>query len=272
MSAEVFVNPQIKHAILVEPKRIVGRTLRSALVNIEPERPISRLLGGYVVYFSVDLPFAINRGQGWEKDCQLVLVPPYQPHQLLRCEGLRSVLLEPESVCPDFMADDRWKEGTPANRAWSERIEHGFDYWERLGTVPERTVDEMIFGYNLPSRELDPRVFYVVEAIAACPSGPEAHAINLARQAGLSTSRLSHLFREQVDIPIRSFRAWKRVRNSMALTASEPVLLNAALDAGYADEPHYSRSMRKYFGQHAHLMQRHWRQAMTFRTTVTHAA
>jgi AraC-like DNA-binding protein len=269
MSAEVFVNPQMKHAILVEPKRIVGRTLRSAFVNIEAERPISRLLGGYVVYFSSDLPFAIDRGRGWEREHKLVLVFPYQPHRLLRCEGLRSVLIEPESVCPNFMADDRWIEGTPTNRAWTERIEQGFKEWARLGTVPERTVDELIFGCNLPARALDPRVSYVVEAIAGCPSGPEAQAVTLARQTGLSTSRLSHLFREQLNIPIRSFRAWKRVRNSMALTANEPVLINAALDAGYADEPHYSRSMRKYFGQHAHLMQRHWRHAMTFRAPAT---
>lgn len=131
-------------------------------------------------------------------------------------------------------------------------------------------MDELVFGANLPKRQLDSRIADVIEAISAWPSGPQSHVVMLARQVSLSTSRLSHLFRDQLGIPIRSFRAWKLVRNSMALAASEPVLLNAALDAGYADEPHYSRSMRKYFGQHAHLMQRHWRHAMTFRASGVH--
>lgn len=272
MTSTIFVNPRIKHAILVEPTRIVGRTLRTKAVNIEPERPISRLLGGYVVYFSVDLPFAVDRGHGWERGSSLVLVRPYEQHRLLRCEGLRTILIEPESVCPRRMEDERWIEGTDANRAWIDRIAVGFEEWERIGTIPERSVDELVFGENLPPRELDSRIAAVVDAISACTSGGASQVLTLARQTGLSASRLSHLFREQLGIPIRSFRAWKRVRNSMALAAGETILLNAALDAGYADEPHYSRSMRKYFGQHAHVMQRHWRSAMTFRAAETHSA
>ena len=263
MSSEIFVNPRITHTILVEPKRIVGRTLLSEFVNIEPERPIKRLLGGYVAYFSVDLPFAIDRGNGWEVSHRLVLMRPYERHWLRRCQGLRTILIEPESVCTLFMDDERWIAGTDANRDWVARIEHGFDEWERLGIVPDRSVDQLVFGADLPPRQIDPRIAEVAELISACASSYSV--IELARQAGISTSRLSHLFRDQLGIPIRSFRAWKRLRNSIALAASEPILLNAALDAGYADEPHYSRSMRKYFGQHAHLMQRHWRHAMAFR-------
>jgi AraC-like DNA-binding protein len=270
VSSSIFVNPRIKHAILVEPKRIVGRTLRSEFVNIEPERPISRLLGGYIAYFSVDLPFAVDRGAGWEQGRDLVLIRPYEKHRLVRCEGLRSVLIEPESVCPSVMEDRRWIAGTKQNRQWIDRIAHGFDEWERLGTVPDRSVDELVFGQNLPPRRLDPRIAEVADVIADYPSGPSV--IALAARVGLSPSRLSHLFREQLGIPVRSFRAWKRIRNSMVLTANEPVLLNAALDAGYADEPHYSRSMRKYFGQHAHIMQRHWRHAMAFRAIEAHPA
>jgi len=270
MSSTFFVNPKIKHAILVEPTRIVGRTLRSERVNIEPERPLQRLLGGYVVYFSDALPFALDRGKGWERGRKLVLMRPYEQHWLLRCQGLRTILIEPESVCSSFMEDQRWSEGTEQNRRWAKRIERGFDAWATLGIVPDKSVDESIFGENLPARQLNARIASVITEINACPSGSQSSVTMLARHIGLSTSRLSHLFREQLGIPIRSFRAWKRVRNSIALTVSEPLLLNAALNAGYADEPHYSRSMRKYFGQHAHLMKRHWSHAMTFRTTDTH--
>lgn len=272
MASTISGNRQSKPAILVEPTRIVGHMLRSSVVNIEPERPISRLLGGYVVYFSVDLPFAVDRGNGWEQGSSLVLVRPYEQHRLLRCEGLRTILIEPESVCPLGMEDERWMAGTDANRAWIDRIAAGFGAWQKMATMPERTVDELVFGENLRPRQLDSRIASVVDAICACSSGRTSQVLTLARQAGLSTSRLSHLFREQLGIPVRSFRAWKRVRNSMVLAASETILINAALDAGYADEPHYSRSMRKYFGQHAHVMQRHWRSVMTFRAPGAHCA
>lgn len=265
MASSVYVNPAITHSILVEPRRIVGRTLQTGSVGIETERPIERILGGYAVYFSADLPFAVDRGSGWERDRALVVVRPYQRHRLLRCHGLRTILIEPETVCPAFMEEPHWQQGTKANGLWMERIRTGFDEWERLGTIPDRSIDEIVFGQDLPPRQLDPRIAKVAEAIAASPSSSASVSL-LARRAGLSESRLSHLFRAQLGIPIRSFRAWKRLRNAMALTASEPILLNAALDAGYSDEPHFSRSMRKYFGQHAHLMQRHWRSAMTFRS------
>jgi AraC-like DNA-binding protein len=263
--ATMFVNPLIKHAILVEPTRIVGRTLESDGVAIEVSQPISRLLGGYVAYFSTELPFAVDRGRGWEQGRALVLVQPYQQHRLRRCHGLRTILIEPESVCPAMMDDHCWTPGTASNARWIATMQRGFDEWERLAVIPDRSVDQLVFGRDLPSRTLDPRIAAATDIIARHPSGAGSSVTALARHAGISPSRLSHLFREEVGIPIRSFRAWKRIRNSMALAANEPVLLNAALDAGYADEPHYSRSMRKYFGQRAHLMQRHWRDAMTFR-------
>jgi AraC-like DNA-binding protein len=266
--ATIYVNPHIKHAILVEPTRIVGRTLQSDGVAIEVGQPISRMLGGYVAYFSADLPFSVDRGDGWEEGHVMVLIQPYQQHRLRRCHGMRTILIEPESVCPAMMEDPCWTPGTAANARWVETIQRGFEEWERLAVIPDRSVDQLVFGRDLPSRKLDPRIAMAVDILAKHPSRLGLSVTVLAQQAGISPSRLSHLFREEIGIPIRSFRAWKRIRNSMAVAASEPVLLNAALDSGYADEPHYSRSMRKYFGQKAHLMQRHWRGAMTFRVNA----
>lgn len=260
----MFVNPRIKHTILFEPKRIVGR-LRSDRVAIDPAQPVSRLLGGYIAYFSADLPFAVDRGKGWEWGHPLILVRPYEKHQLLRCHGLRSILIEPESVCPAAMESECWTPGTAAYQHWVARIEHGFHEWEHLASIPNRSIDELVFGHDLPSRKLDGRIAAAIDTLAALPSSHRASVTALAQGAGLSQSRLSHLFRDEIGVSVRSFRAWKRIRKSIALTANEPILLHAALDAGYADEPHYSRSMRKYFGQHAHLIQRHWRDAMTFR-------
>lgn len=251
--------------ILVEPTRIVGRTHVRDDIDIEPDRPLDRLLGGYAVYYSPERDFAIDRGDGWKSDHRLVVVEPYAKHRLRRCEGLLTILIEPESVSPEMMRDERWAKGSHSNMRWLARIERGFADWAHLGTVPACSIDEMVFGETLMSRMLDPRIATVVDRIASCPYGERSSVTALAAHTNLSTSRLSHLFREQLDIPIRSFRAWKRARSAIALTVTEPVLLRAALDAGYADEAHFSRSMRKYFGQHANVMSRHWRRTMKFR-------
>lgn len=251
--------------IVVEPTRIVGRLIRAGGGSIDVDRPLSRTLGGYAIYFSRGNTFSIERDSVWDHGRRLSVVNPFESHSLRRCEGLRTILIEPESVCSAFMAEGRWIEGNAANAAWMERIDFGFAEWERRGRVPDRPVDETFFGGPLPELRLDPRIKIVVRYLARNPSWT---VTELAAMTGLSPSRLTHLFRDQLAIPIRSFRAWKRARNSIALTISEPILMRAALDAGYSDEAHFSRSMRKYFGQHANLMRRHWREAMVLRNPV----
>jgi AraC-like DNA-binding protein len=259
------IKPPTDLTILVEPTRIVGRTHVRDDIDIEPDRPLDRILGGYALYYSPERDFALDRGGGWENDHRLVVVNPYHRHRLLRCEGLLTILIEPESVSPEMMRDERWTRGNNANQRWLARIERGFADWTQLGTIPACSIDEMVFGETLMTRNLDPRIAAVVDRIASCPFGHRSSVTALAALTDLSNSRLSHLFREQFGIPIRSFRAWKRARRAIALTVSEPVLLRAALDAGYADEAHFSRSMRKYFGQRANVMSRHWRRTMKFR-------
>ena len=250
---------------MVEPTRIVGRLVNAGGGRIDMDQPLSRTLGGYAIYISRGHPFSIERNGVWDLSHRLAVVQPFESHCLRRCEGLRTILIEPESVCSAFMMDGRWIDGAAANTGWMERIDCGFAEWERLGKAPDRPVNETFFGGPLPEPRLDPRIGLVASRLARDPGWT---VTELAALTGLSPSRLTHLFSEQLGIPIRSFRAWKRARNSIALTISEPILLRAALDAGYSDEAHFSRSMRKYFGQHAHLMRRHWRQAMVLRNPM----
>ncbi|RYH13064.1 MAG: hypothetical protein EON57_02645, partial [Alphaproteobacteria bacterium] len=217
----IFVNPHIRHAILVEPTRVVSRYLRE---KTAPEQPIARELGGYAAYFSTDLPFAVDLGVGWVKHQALILVPPYRRHRVQRCHGLRTILIEPESVCPTALTDPCWTPGTAAYARWVARIEAGFGAWERLGMVPNRSVDELVFGRDLPRRRLDQRIAEAVRMLSQQPSEPNSRVPALAAVAGLSPSRLSHLFREEIGTSIRRFRAWKRIRNAMQLAAGEPIL------------------------------------------------
>lgn len=70
----------------------------------------------------------------------------------------------------------------------------------------------------------------------------------LAHDVGLSPGRLRHLFRDEVGLPIRSYRLWARLLMAVRSIAEGSDLTRAAHDAGFADSAHLSRAFRDLFG------------------------
>ena len=70
----------------------------------------------------------------------------------------------------------------------------------------------------------------------------------LAAAAGLSASRLQHLFLAETGVPLRRFRQWIRFRWMMSRVAAGASLTTAALDAGFANSSHFSHSFKAMFG------------------------
>ncbi len=70
----------------------------------------------------------------------------------------------------------------------------------------------------------------------------------LAELAGISPSRLAHLFKEHVGIPIRMFRAWARLKTAALLLKEGANLTEAAHGAGFYDSAHFTNTFRENFG------------------------
>jgi AraC-like DNA-binding protein len=71
----------------------------------------------------------------------------------------------------------------------------------------------------------------------------------LARVAGLSPSRLMHVFTESVGIPLRPYVRWLRVqRAACALISAGDTVTEAAHLAGFSDAPHLVRTLRRTMG------------------------
>ena len=70
----------------------------------------------------------------------------------------------------------------------------------------------------------------------------------LAERVGVSESRLMHLFKAGVGVPIRRFRLWERMRLLTEHVAAGDSLTMAALAAGFADSAHLSHGFRGMFG------------------------
>lgn len=94
---------------------------------------------------------------------------------------------------------------------------------------------------------VDPRIVRALEHL----DGEDAanwDVTALAREAALSPGRFRHLFRDQLGIPVRSYRLWARLRRAVALLTRGRTLTETAHTAGFADSAHLSRTFRRVFG------------------------
>lgn len=78
--------------------------------------------------------------------------------------------------------------------------------------------------------------------------GKELTLTQLAAHVYLSESRLSHLFKEEIGIPIQRYLLWYKVVQTGLNIGRGMSLTDAAEDAGFADSAHFSRTFRAMFG------------------------
>lgn len=108
-------------------------------------------------------------------------------------------------------------------------------------------LDRLVLGAPLPVRDLDERIIQVlavVRADVACAW----QAADAARYCQLSSSRFMHLFKAEVGVGWRAFRAWKRARGLLTSAPTYESLTQLALTLGYPDASHFSHAIRQVTG------------------------
>jgi AraC-like DNA-binding protein len=71
---------------------------------------------------------------------------------------------------------------------------------------------------------------------------------DLARMVALSESRLHHLFKQEIGIPIRRFLLWKRLEDGLLCVLAQKDFTYASFEAGFSDAAHMSKTFKKMFG------------------------
>ena len=94
---------------------------------------------------------------------------------------------------------------------------------------------------------IDPRVKKVLHALNNSESG-QCEIEKLEAISCLSRSRLQHLFREQIGIPIRRYSLWLRIRKVILLIQQGHNFTYSALSCGFTDSAHFSRIFKEMFG------------------------
>ncbi|MBD2837996.1 helix-turn-helix transcriptional regulator [Pseudomonas sp. JM0905a] len=98
-----------------------------------------------------------------------------------------------------------------------------------------------------PRQRLDLRIAKALATVDALLE-EKVSAAALAQRACLSLSQLERLFSDQVGLSVRRLVLWRRLRLALRLALEGESLTRAALDAGFADAAHFSRTMRATFG------------------------
>lgn len=72
--------------------------------------------------------------------------------------------------------------------------------------------------------------------------------VMLAEEVGISVSRLTHVFSNEIGVPIRSYARWLRLVTAVEHLGRGRSITEAAHDAGFADAAHFTRTFRSMFG------------------------
>jgi len=227
-----------------------------------------RRLGAWTLYFSLEVPFRVAFEPGvaasapW-REGHLAIVPPYQPHRLTTTSRhISDVLVEPETIDVSRWSESVGLGDVAATRGgvWDDSPPGAGRLLGQLGRAQARlsqrptalptddaAFDRFVFDAGLPRATIDPRIARALELIeqaGAATLGAET----LAAQVQLSFSRFVHLFKAEVGVPLRTFRSWKRARSWLNYVTEHTSLTHIALDTGYPDSAHFSRSVRQVFG------------------------
>lgn len=213
-------------------------------------------LGSAALCVGIDKPFRVLESESsvWQ-ECRSVLVPPGCLNAIQVGGAIMAILfVEPEG--PDYpalqnaMVEGEWQCLYELTHE-KEFLAALHEIWEHLPDAPaiHDLLDPLIPPLAPQERHqpLDGRIQRVIRLMKEDLTHSYSMT-ELAEYVNLSPTRLVHLFKEEVGVPIRRFRQWHRMRVVAALIAKGQTLTDAALGAGFADSSHFSRAFRNMFG------------------------
>lgn len=251
---------------------------RGAFLYTSPDRvfykgplgqPRPRVLGATVCYVGLlgrlSWSIAPREASAQAGEGNVLVLPPGVGHHIAVSRGpVVCYLIEPESVAwnaPSLTHDRvRWAHRSEALdpsqlEAWQERLIAlgGADFGAgpagslTRSSALDAELDRLVLGQDLQPSALDARIRTVVDRVRADPA-LAWQAADAAAHCGLSASRFMHLFKSEVGVGWRAFRAWKRARGLLSCVHSSENLTQLALTLGYPDATHFSHAIRQVTG------------------------
>ena len=199
-------------------------------------------------------PFTLEAIDGTRVRCTAALIAPHVPRRLdVEGCGLLSLNLDPASSAYRMLSARMGGQGIRALDA--RRFGRLRDDFEpvQYGALPDSRVQALSLGMiqsiadsPVPAAHLDPRVTRVIEAIRL--HAGQIALRELSAVACLSPDRLTHLFAAQVGVSIKRYALWTKVRLTVQQFTRPRKMTDVALNSGFTDAAHMSRTFQRYFG------------------------
>ncbi|HEY3697922.1 MAG TPA: AraC family transcriptional regulator [Spongiibacteraceae bacterium] len=191
-----------------------------------------------------------------EFSVQGAVIRPNAPHHVVSSDSWRAVLLLDAQTQYAFQINQRFTGDTSIGQLLDDDLtfcrEQLTDFRaqaqsiERADTVITAIIDRLAGPVHRPETH-HPRIAKALSHIHHA-QGKALTLSQLASHVFLSESRLSHLFKEEIGIPIQRYLLWYKVAQTAFNIGRGMSLTDAAEEAGFADSAHFSRTFRAMFG------------------------
>jgi len=211
--------------------------------NIKTERHSHHALE---FIFGIEQTFDLISDKGTFNSVKGVVINPNYPHQFIGADAhYLFIFLEPELLQANQI------------KKYYDLVSHKIIQLNNLSTFPnlESVVNFSFFVETLKIpiiltelSQIDNRIKDVLKLITSNLSNGKISSNVLAKSIHLSESRFSHLFKEQIDIPVRKYILWCRIQEAMKQLLTGSNLTESAYAAGFSDSAHLSRTFLEMFG------------------------
>lgn len=201
---------------------------------------------------SLGEPVALRDAHQQVATCQAAVIPPDVEHTVVSLSVAGVVL----HVNPDDSVGRQLRTlGIGADvEAWRHA---GAPLLARGATsLPKRWADAELLAHALlqalraDTRQAAPAHPAVKKLLRLLPDllEDDVRLSALAPRVGLSEGRLSHLFGQEVGLPLRPYILWLRLQRAAGHLQGGASLTQAAHAAGFTDSAHLSHAFRRTFG------------------------
>ena len=206
--------------------------------------------GAPVLHVGIYGPFKLKVGEGDWQSYRMAVVPPGLRHALDLAGGVHGKLFV-EIDSPHATAFRRrfpYSKGVVNALQDSDAVscfQWIFEDDPRQPEVEQRL--DRLLPVRADESLIDARVRKIVALIRNEPDRNHSQK-ELGEALGLSASRVLHLFSEQIGVPYRRYRMWKRLWLSAERLHASDSMTMAAMESGFADATHFSHAFRDTFG------------------------
>ncbi|MCF6348345.1 MAG: helix-turn-helix transcriptional regulator [Flavobacteriaceae bacterium] len=213
--------------------------------SIETERHTHHALE---FIFGIEQPFNLVSDEEKLSDIYGVVIHPNYPHQFIGADidvQYLFIFLEPELLQVSQIKNHyNLTSQKTATLSSLSRFPN-----------PEKVIDFSFFTEVLEIpiihtgiTEIDSRIKNVIELIKSNLEEGQISSDTLAKSIFLSESRFSHLFKEQIGIPVRRYILWCRIQEALKELLKGNNFTKSAHAAGFSDSAHFSRTFSEMFG------------------------